>query len=604
MVSQLSPPQSFSHVGMMLQDHSKIGTVTFSADWLQEYPNSPFAGEITDGFQEVALRFGFPGGVHELTTDEALLTGFTYDTENLGTTFTVTDWSLPTRCERSTSAVGPVVWKPSVIEELAVRPRLAEAVEIYRSLQGHYRFFAYSDATVALDEDKRSPTGLDNEEISDSPGIMCASAIWLSLTQAGFELEGPDLEPEDDVTSLFVDEEQAPDGLYPYTPEERVAAAQAFYRGLFNDVRIDLEGWWGELLTSAATDIATQITNCFVRDDCAPSAKDSLFPAFGSREVLAAWAGWGRTVSPEQVLNWDGPGAAGPYGHLEKLVFRPTTFVRQMVWRRTEAGSGSLTGTVMLDGSPVEAGVPVYVEDANGNASLASTDASGGFFFAGLAPGPALVRVELSRPGESGGPSTYLQDSEVVDILDQMTAFVALELEALPAFGQVRVSTEIHLVLKDDEVGRRHDHYLRENISAFCDLDVNPETGTMETCTLYSTDGLACVGGEVTTMFHINARITESTSDPVPTPLAAELTLTGDLWEYQHRKADCENPEDHADCDSMTWTVRLANPEPTCVEMRLKNDETFGGDYADFTVRTRIHDPNELIDWTNQPACP
>ena len=87
-------------------------------------------------------------------------------------------------------------------------------------------------------------------------------------------------------------------------------------------------------------------------------------------------------------------------------------------------------------------------------------------------------------------------------------------------------------------------------------------------------------------------------------PLAAELTLTGDLWEYRHLQATCEDPEDHADDDSVTWTVRLAAPEPTCSEMRLTNKETFGGDYADFTVRTLMHDPNELIDWTNQPSCP
>jgi hypothetical protein len=148
-----------------------------------------------------------------------------------------------------------------------------------------------------------------------------------------------DLEPSDLAAGAEV-MPTTPDGLYRYTAAERRAAAQWLYDTIYNEA-FDQAGWFGEILTDAADDIASQICNTFANDDA--EGKDS-----NAWQTLAD----ANAVSPDNILLWDSPANGGLYGFVEPLIYREPRVEKNTVSRWKKAVTrGTLSGTVTVEGA-------------------------------------------------------------------------------------------------------------------------------------------------------------------------------------------------------------------------------------------------------------
>jgi hypothetical protein len=269
--------------------------------------------------------------------------------------------------------VYPRVIKPPPEFEVQARPRLMAAADMAKTIHGHYRFASYSKAH---DTDAPDPAGpqplLDaagNPETYGPTPTVCSQLVRLSLKKAGFEVDHNKLLPLPSPVN-----NNPPDGLFFYSVENRKAAGEALYAGLYNTVQTQLlqagdsiEPFWflGALavplvfgteasfvsagllavgptntikwLTDAPDDVANQVANCFAFDECAPNAADSDH-----------WKdpGEGTAVSPDDIMNnYDSPATGGPYGYSERLIYRGQRFRPIFEWR---PASGSIALNVKV----------------------------------------------------------------------------------------------------------------------------------------------------------------------------------------------------------------------------------------------------------------
>ncbi len=389
LLGALDPPQLFTHTGMMTKHRFEIAHSTGSVDYLVENHNNGVSGQPTDGFEEDALRYLWPGTV-VASVEEAFGKGTLFVTPK-GTKYNVSGFRRDeVRCTGDSQIVFPRVLKPSPARETETRPKLMAAADAAKGIHGHYRFASYSNAPDLPTADPKGPALIANASplaptYGPSPTV-CSSFIRFSLKQAGFQLDGNKLlpRPSDPRGS------GAPDGLFFYDAAERKDAANLLYAGLYNMVEHDLallsaktdEYWWasagaiasgsspdwswpamGNLFllglpatgntdtlvmwaTDAPDDVASQVTNCFASDDCSEDAKDS-----------DAWEepGDGIAVSPDDMLNhFDPPELGGPYGYSERMIYRGADYKPVYEWRPAEGSFAIPVRVVMYDGPAVE----------------------------------------------------------------------------------------------------------------------------------------------------------------------------------------------------------------------------------------------------------
>jgi hypothetical protein len=242
----------------------------------------------------------------------------------------------------------PLVVKPPAFDETPeVRLNLHSIANAALAINGHYRFYCYTNPEMAL-----SPSSAAGPEAGWAQGTLptvCSSLIWLAAQHAGVRLEGPesftpvgDLEPTDTVGGAEVDGSTR-DGLYHYTAEERQGAGRWLYQHIYDEA-YNSAGFFGTLFTDAPDDIANQVCNTFASDWADGDSKDS-----------DAWqhTGSANAVSPDNTLFWDSPSAGNQnqfrsvYGHREELFYRPGTYQQVPIYRwKHVATRGNLTGTV------------------------------------------------------------------------------------------------------------------------------------------------------------------------------------------------------------------------------------------------------------------
>jgi hypothetical protein len=159
-----------------------------------------------------------------------------------------------------------------------------------------------------------------------------------------------DLEPADVDQGAAV-RPTTPDGLYNYSAEERSDAAHWLYETIYNQA-YEKAGWFGELLTDGADDIANQFLNAFANDDA--DGKDST----AWENVADADA-----VSPDNMLWWESPALGGLYGYVEPAIYREPRVESYTVsrWKKV-LSRGTVHGTVFGESGPV-AGAFVQVFD-------------------------------------------------------------------------------------------------------------------------------------------------------------------------------------------------------------------------------------------------
>jgi hypothetical protein len=362
----MTPPQTHSHGGLMTRNFDEIAHAFGSGDWL--------AAEVVRTLNTTPLRFGWPGSIAqhaenavegELVFDPRMQP-FEISAIHTGTRGT----PFPDGSFRITP---PLVLKPDpLLETAALRTTLRAAAELARGRclvppgglvsqsRDHFSFFTFTDgahATPAPD-----PDGSGAWPAGTLPAA-CSTFVWRSLRDAGvvFEraqgdpttLEIGDLEPRDtgpEVTApgsstTIGGAEIVPggvDGLYRYSPEERVAAGEALKAHLVHAAgeAHGLLGGFAALVANVGANVPLNVI-----------ASDSLSDGDEWRET-----GPGETVSPDDMLFWDPPtvDGTGVYGFTERLVYRtPRTETVDVYTWTAFTNRGTVTIRALLDDQPV-----------------------------------------------------------------------------------------------------------------------------------------------------------------------------------------------------------------------------------------------------------
>lgn len=340
LLRNVSPPQRYSHTGIMTQNFTELRHSTAVESRYRDYPEGVF-GEPTDAFNVDVMRYGWPGTITQ-SIDEAFNGDSAIDPEN-GKQYEFSGFSANrVRCGDDVEITYPAVVKPPPGHSPEIRAILESIADQALTINGHYRFYSYTDASISLDPDMGYyAPNRPSWWASGTVPTVCTSFIWTAAQQLGINLEGDVLESEDVQNGAETDVGTL-DGLYLYQVDERVNAGNWLYSHVYN-VAAEEGGLLGSItnpFTDARDDIANQIVNCFANDTC---DKDS-----------DAWknAGYGRAISPDNMLFWDKPEDGGVYGYHEELVYRQGGLQAVTTWQPSE-GNGTLEGTVTLNGEVV-----------------------------------------------------------------------------------------------------------------------------------------------------------------------------------------------------------------------------------------------------------
>jgi hypothetical protein len=392
MLRALDAPQAFSHVGIMVQHYDAIRHTTATTKRFEHNRAGPVGGA---GVVPDVLRFALPGAV-TATVDEAYH-GMVWHDARFDRDYRVAgfDEDAPF-CAGDDSLVYPLV-VTGTQGGFEARKRIARAA---MDLEAHYRFFAYTEADIALDPEYDMP-GVSGPRMV---GAQCSSFVWAAARAAGVTLEGA-LEARD-VQLGAKTQAGILDGLYFYGGSERRAAAGRLYATIRNQVSED--GGWPSELIGAPDNWGNQITNCFAFDACELRDKDSR----AWRDVRTT----GRTVSPSDLLYWD-----APYGRSEPIAYRVGTFRRVYTWQAPngagtlsvhvrDAQGAAVTGAAVSIGASVHltnsAGSTVFFPDA-GPLDVVATKRINGVLYAGQAVasvvprGATSITLTLGPPPES-----------------------------------------------------------------------------------------------------------------------------------------------------------------------------------------------------------
>jgi hypothetical protein len=380
----VSPKQNYAHTGIMIQNFYALRHSCASDDWLgdddQLVGTAPTGDKGTDGIDPESLKYIWPGTVtqsaHEAVNGTFLLDPNLKKDKNGDVKkyrIQAFDFFPKAQDESATPMieVPRVVSPPKVYESNnpKIRDVLHAVAERSKQIDGHYRFYAYTDSSVLLDPTFAAPVKSGWWASGTTP-TMCSSFIWLAAkTTSNFEirLEGPDkftkkvdLEPSDLAIPAGESDPRAEvddktlDGLYFYSEAERKVAAEHLYQ-LYYDIAYKKAKWLGRLFTDAPDDVANQICNTFAFDW---TGKDSNGDHAKDSDKFNEAPGVGRAVSPADILMWDEPliqdnHIKGLYGYSEPLIFRPAhlEFRRVSRWKKVKR-QGTVAGLVRRRGNP------------------------------------------------------------------------------------------------------------------------------------------------------------------------------------------------------------------------------------------------------------
>lgn len=327
MLREVSPPQYYSHSGIMVDDYRTIRHATAAQDYLTDVGLT----DLSLGLPVDRLTFGWPGTVTQSV--DGAFNGQWLTAPN-GRSYEIDGFAEKAPCEGE-PVRRPLVVSPPRRDETRLRPTLELAAEKAKHIDGYYSFYAYTDATIALSKEH----DLTGSKVWSDPttdrapskriAVQCASFIWAALRQAGISLEGDVVEPDPRKGPNYPEvDSRTLDGLYHYRADERVQAANHEHDLVRKKVeeRVGVPGRLGRWLSGGpGARIADQVTNCFANGNC------SRVP-LGARDKAWKQPGVGRTVSPDDILQWDGPAGGGVYGHVEEADYRPGGYVRIYRW--------------------------------------------------------------------------------------------------------------------------------------------------------------------------------------------------------------------------------------------------------------------------------
>jgi len=386
LLRQLTPIQRYSHEGIMTRNFSEVSQSTSSED--RALADDNHVGILgSDGVKADVLKFGWPGVLHQDITR-----AFRGETrvDPLGKEYVIDAFSPnPVKCPSDRMITHPLVVRPPLESPPAVRAELHRAADVAQSLEGHYRFYAYTEGNVGFHDGFNSP-------LDGKPATVSSQFIWWALRTAGLTLEGPSLEQKDanglaglHFGGAMVDG-NTDDGLYLYTKDEREAAGEWMYDFIHGKV-LGTSGTFGQFALDAPANYANQLVNCFAwdfcgtddtsvpcgldedqRDDVIPSgccvplpppedpSEPPPEPEPCEAKDLDIWRnpGEGHAVSPDNFMFWDQPastegaeiGEDGFYGDFERMIYRDSARTPVFRWAPKQ-GFAAVRGRVIIEGN-------------------------------------------------------------------------------------------------------------------------------------------------------------------------------------------------------------------------------------------------------------
>ncbi|HEY5198221.1 MAG TPA: hypothetical protein VIJ51_14470 [Solirubrobacteraceae bacterium] len=308
LLTQVSPPQNFSHCGIVTASHDQLTHCTASQEWLEDHPIGwPViaANQPIHGFESDAVKYGWPGAVTQ-TVEQAVAqqdlraqdNGLWYRLEQ--------DFSVlpPSPVPAGVfMLVPPLVVKPDPMRETpAVRRQLVTVADDACANTGraHYRFYTFTEPRIGAD-----PAWVARPDKGWAAGTFpacCSSFIWLMMKRNGALAPGADGLAD----YAAADRETAVDWLHGQIEREVRELAPRRARGIQRWVVGPILKW-----KRVPERLANQNSNAFVDDDTEPD-NDSM-----------AWSkpGDARAVSPDDLLAWSGPEQGGSLGYFEPLVY-------------------------------------------------------------------------------------------------------------------------------------------------------------------------------------------------------------------------------------------------------------------------------------------
>ena len=226
LLSQINPPQYYSHMGIMTADEVEIRQAAAVGDRVEKFYNGSILGlseAPTDGIQENALRFLWPGTLTQSAEqayqiwhglghnvgdgldalgNKILDDAWKIKDNESGESFFVSNLTFgPVRMvvRDVWTNVYPLVVKPCpLLETPAVRAALNRVADAAKELRGYYSFFVYTRADAGLDLWKVGPPMLESEKPDqgslctgvkplvpvrdgDTIPMVCSSFIWLAV---------------------------------------------------------------------------------------------------------------------------------------------------------------------------------------------------------------------------------------------------------------------------------------------------------------------------------------------------------------------------------------------------------------------------------------
>jgi hypothetical protein len=533
MLGEMLPRQVYEHEGIMTRHYDRIAQSTVNQARITDPWNLCF--ENYPHICSQVLQVAWPGSM-EQSVEEAFLGQRLEDPD--GETREIDSFNTrPITCGEDATLIRPKVLQPGPEQiESGLVEDLREAADLANETHAHYRVYGYSQAAIALDP--------DYDELG-TIATVSSTFIWQALRGAGVELEGE--EPVQDEDVEVEDEIREPDitcgprdGLYCYSEENRLAAAEFLYNDTINSVCEALDSR-RELGIGACPElgpaIANQVVNCFAFDSC---------DVFATGEDAWRDPGEGETVSPDDFQNWD------PYPRSEPMIFRGGVSTR--VYRLVVPDGVADVSGFVLDAPAEEGGAPI--EGARVTVSSlpdaeAFTDELGAFTFVDV---------------PTGGNACFAADKEIDEqvLIDQEVVLVSevtppVELVLRPSGARrVVIQGEVHIVDQDPESPNEEETVV---IAEEVLVDTTTRTASMEPL-------VECTD-EVRTELHVDVTLKDD-------DVTVEVNVFAELFE----KIDCGDDESE---DDRTESRDIRSNEGHEFDFELENeDPLFASDKASF----------------------
>ena len=421
MLRKLEPRQVYTHTGIMTRSFFEITHTTSVEDRYEDHNQSG------SGFVEDVLKYGWPGVITQ-SVDQAFNGEWLMD-PYINSYFYEGFVADPVSCDGDEGAlVYPLVVKPPPGSHPDVRKTLWKAADIARDFQNryggtHYRFYAYSDADIIDDDDKKAPP--DAGWAEGTLPAVCSQFVWYCVRE-GIAQAIADAEIESmDNTQLegWHSEQTDPkvscgslpfyrDGLYCYSEKERESAAEETFQNIYDKVfnRVKDMGHSDDTAKWAGQNLGSQFVNCFI-EDCCDDGDCTEYKSWRS----PSFPGKGLAVSPQDILNWDEPSKNDPenpdpysnhggvYGDAQPLIYTGGGFDGVMTWQEGPGGFGTISGTVTYEHNDESVpGATVLIADVE-----LVTDGDGEFKYNYIPSGKYYIWAYIV-PGDGG----YYYESE------------------------------------------------------------------------------------------------------------------------------------------------------------------------------------------------